>query len=298
MIRTLFIAISFLLACVIAFPYAGFDSQQEYLRDNVPLYERFYGVRVNSYRPAVKVPILYHRSLSTSSISQYLQDNELGDLTVSSPSVLAKRAITVERWSGLGDGTNTHPTFKQSLGVTFKTPDHQTIRDYAQQGYHSMMQQGPRKDKATHLMAALYVPKQGVYLCSVPDRPGIDKLKSTGSTEAPAWWSQIQGRQPLVFHAEDCAAYLYESALKTKLAPGARYPTGSCISVYGTVEKKTADWVNLCSGGGKRPIDPSCTTVFKDLGVEPIALPTAPGPAGTVGPTGHTGPTGTTGPAS
>ncbi|KAK8073407.1 hypothetical protein PG994_004306 [Apiospora phragmitis] len=177
--------------------------------------------------------------------------------------------VKVELWDGLGTGTKTNPTYKAKLSTGIVgNPTHADVAEYARKGWEHMMTQSPRQ-KDTHLMAALYIPtRRSLFLSSVPDGPAIGHINDDGATAAPAWWSQVQNRQPpRVLHAEDSAASLYEDSLTTKLAAGAQYPTGSFIAVYGIVNGKAKDAVPLCSGGGDRPLDPPCQTVFTNLGV-------------------------------
>ncbi|MCJ1419641.1 hypothetical protein MMC32_005997 [Xylographa parallela] len=199
------------------------------------------------------------------------------------------------------------PTFKRTLSVAFKVPNPADIIAYAEEGYQNMMTQSYHKGFHTYLMAALYVPQKGVYLCSLPDGPALALIKNTGAAQAPALWSQIRSREPsLKIHAEDCAAYLYESSLTTKLAPGARYPAGSYIAVHGWYEaltgvnKDKGRPVGLCTSAAKHPVNPTCTAVFRALGVAsdaPAAAPAGPGPHGPTGPVGPVGPVGNEGPS-
>ncbi|KAI1271571.1 hypothetical protein F5Y07DRAFT_340681 [Xylaria sp. FL0933] len=176
--------------------------------------------------------------------------------------------VKVSVWTGLGEGTNTHPTYVATLNTMFLgAPSHDDLGGYARKGFENMMTQRPRQ-KDTHLMAALYVPSaKSIYLSSVPDGPAIGKIKGTGAASAPAWWSQVEDRQPLVFHAEDSVSYRYESSLGTKLSPGDKYPDGSLIAVYGMVNGQSPRVVPLCAGGGDRPLNPPCSSVFRNLGV-------------------------------
>ncbi|KAK9795796.1 hypothetical protein SCARD494_04767 [Seiridium cardinale] len=176
--------------------------------------------------------------------------------------------VPVLRWDNLGPGTQTNPTFtaKMSTGIV-GAPTHGDVAQYAQKAYSSMMSQNPRQ-KNTHLIAALYIPTtRSIYISSVPDGPGIGKIKGDGATAAPAWWSQVNNRPTLALHAEDAAAFLYEQSLTNKLAAGATYPAGSFIAVYGIVNGQNAQPVPPCSGGGNQPLDPPCRTVLTNLGV-------------------------------
>lgn len=194
-----------------------------------------------------------------------------------SGAALSERAVPntvpVRLWTGLGDGTNIKPTFIATLSTSILgTPSQADLLEYARKAYENMMTQkeiGKRKS-STYLVAALFIPTtRSIYICSVPDGPAITRIKTNGATDAPAWWSQVKDRTPsLEVHAEDGAAYLYESSLTTKLAAGATYPAGSFIVAWGKFESQTvAQRARLCSGGGQRPLNPPCSVVFGNLHV-------------------------------
>lgn len=87
--------------------------------------------------------------------------------------------------------------------------------------------------------------------------------------DAPAWVYQVAGRDPVKYHAEDGAMWLFENALSTKLAAGNQYPPGSIIYVYGHFKDdngnaKEAGYQPPCSQYGPNP---SCTDVLINLGV-------------------------------
>ncbi|CAK7226441.1 hypothetical protein SEUCBS140593_006241 [Sporothrix eucalyptigena] len=189
------------------------------------------------------------------------------------------KTIKVQPWPGLAGSTKYDRTYYADLGVTFIVPTDADIITYAEKGYEYMMadlgldNQGfllsdskKRGDKADYLMAALYIPKVGVFLCSIPQPVAKKYITANAATEAPALWSQIHNRTPAgSAHAEDGAAYRYEMGMKTKLAAGARYPEGSLIRVFGSFGGKKAEPQGLCQTGGK--IDPACSPVFTNLGV-------------------------------
>lgn len=177
--------------------------------------------------------------------------------------------VLVRLWTGLGEGTKVQPTFiaKLSTGLVGE-PSQADLVEYARKAYENMMTQPEIKNRksSTYLVAALFIPPtRSIYICSVPDGPAIGRLRTQGATDAPAWWSQVQNRTPMVFHAEDGAAYLYESSLTTKLPAGATYPAGSFIVAWGKYKGRTVD--RLCSGGGDNPINPPCSVVFGNLSV-------------------------------
>lgn len=194
-----------------------------------------------------------------------------------SKAALSERAIPnnvpVKLWTGLGQGTKVQPTFKAEMSAgIYGKPSQADLVEYAKKAYENMMTQPEIKNRksSTYLVAALFIPTTGsIYICSVPDGPAIGRLRTQGATDAPTWWSQVKDRKPMVFHAEDGAAYLYESSLRTKLPAGAKYPPGSFIVAWGKFKDQTvAHSARLCSGGGDAPkIDRPCSVVFGNLGV-------------------------------
>ncbi|MCJ1363062.1 hypothetical protein MMC16_002168 [Acarospora aff. strigata] len=178
--------------------------------------------------------------------------------------------ITVAPWEdGLGAGTFKKATYvaQMSTGI-LGAPTHADVAEYARKAFENMMEQ-KHPQKNTHLMAALFIPTtRSIYLSSVPDGPGIGRIKEEGAEKAPAWWSQVNNRQPtLALHAEDGAAFFYEKSLGNKFAAGAPYPAGSFIAVYGFINNQPKGPARLCAGAGTRPLNPSCDTVFTNLGV-------------------------------
>ncbi|QRD90734.1 hypothetical protein F9C07_2159524 [Aspergillus flavus] len=222
--------------------------------------------------PVVKFKHKVH-SIGAAS-SQPLHGNSLLGKLVG---LLHERAqkIVIERWDGLLKHTRTNPTFVLDRRIPMFGTGYQDLEVdiFAKEGWESMMEQGPRKGKKADLMGALYIPRQGVYLCSVPDGPAIERIKGTGKEVAPAWWARVQGREPNVLHAEDCTAYRYELSRTNKLAPQMTYPGGSYFAIFGNFTDETSkirtrpEWVSPCSGGGWSPIDPHCTQVLRSLGI-------------------------------
>ncbi|KAK6857243.1 hypothetical protein PG995_007430 [Apiospora arundinis] len=159
--------------------------------------------------------------------------------------------VKVNKWTGLGDGTDTKPTFYADLGVIFHKPNNTEVDEHASDGGALHQGKGP--------LTVLDARRAG-------HRPHQERREDG---DAPAWWSQVKDRKPSVhLHAEDCAAFRYENSLKMKLKAGDKYPEGSYISVYGRVNRQGAKKVPLCSGGGNRPLDPPCSKVFDNLGVK------------------------------
>ncbi|GAB0138658.1 hypothetical protein EsDP_00006884 [Epichloe bromicola] len=197
-------------------------------------------------------------------------------ITDQSGAALIERAVpntvVVKLWEGLGRGTTVEPTYtaKMSTGI-LGAPSRAEVEDYAKKAYENMMKQPEitRRESPTYLVAALYIPTtRSIYICSVPDKPAIRRIREKGATDAPAWWSQVQNRNPMAFHAEDGAAYLYESSLPKKLAAGDTYPAGSFIVAWGKFkDQNDANRARLCSGGGNSPLNPPCSVVFGNLNV-------------------------------
>lgn len=164
--------------------------------------------------------------------------------------------------------------------MAFSKPEPEDIIVYAERGYENMMtalkldNQGntladPKKrgNKDDYLMAALYVPGVGVFLCSIPQPAAKKYITANAPVDVPALWGEIKGRTPSgSAHAEDGSAFRYEKSLKKKLAAGAKYPAGSIIRVWGSFKGGKAKQQSLCSTGTSK-IDPACDPVFVNLGV-------------------------------
>jgi hypothetical protein len=131
------------------------------------------------------------------------------------------------------------------------------------------------------LVAGLYVPKEGVFLGSIPH--GKDAQSNSAQAnfdgrarmQAPIFWSKVKDREfgpsTTKWHAEDMALFMYESEKKPS---GTQYPPGSQMFVWG--QYNSAD-----KGGAKPPcmrnkptkdekdawIKPSCSEVLRELGI-------------------------------
>ncbi|KAF2820795.1 hypothetical protein CC86DRAFT_427631 [Ophiobolus disseminans] len=129
------------------------------------------------------------------------------------------------------------------------------------------------------LVAALWVPRVGVYLGTVPhgtpsgsSMSAQVQMDSRIRTQAPLLWRQTEHRtykDTSKWHAEDMAMFVYEREEKPT---GTKYPT-SYMVVYGQYEqgdkvgpKPPCRGVNQAGKG----IDPACRDVLKELGVTVI----------------------------
>jgi hypothetical protein len=132
------------------------------------------------------------------------------------------------------------------------------------------------------LVAGLWVPKEGVFMGSIPHGvvPGSGYtaqalFDSRATKSAPILWSVVSertyGPSTTKWHAEDMAMLVYESERRPT---GTKYPPGSRMFVWG--QYNSAD-----KGGVKPPcrrdgptndeeaawINPSCSDVLRKLGI-------------------------------
>ncbi|KAF2818933.1 hypothetical protein CC86DRAFT_388621 [Ophiobolus disseminans] len=127
------------------------------------------------------------------------------------------------------------------------------------------------------LVAALWVPRVGVYLGTVPHGTPSGSSMSTQvqmdsriRTQAPLLWRQVKDRaykDTSKWHAEDMAMLEYE---KEEKPTGTTYPSSYMIT-YGQYSKNDkagpkppCQGVNRDTGKG---INPSCSTVLQNLGI-------------------------------
>ena len=214
---------------------------------------------------------------------------------------LSKRAIEVSLW-----GSKDEPTFKGFVRESLIDQiNRDRTDDLAHQGYLDMKKQlGEKMKLNAEIMAALWIPKRGVYLCSVP-YGNAKKDMQRDAALAPAWRERVGSRLPEgILHAEDGAAFQYEKSLKKSLQPDSKYPEGSYMAVYG---RSGGGVITKMCSGGKNPktglpgADPSCKTVFTSLNVNTrdstVEQPGPSGQQGSAGPVGPTGPQDQAGPS-
>ncbi len=173
---------------------------------------------------------------------------------------IAKRGVDMEKWEGLpSKGT---ATWKKQIGNIFGSATAAKARVAALEGYEDVMKKvNSDYKKEDTLVAALYIPNKGIYLCSIPKKPTMDKMDRD---DAPAWAARVSPRTH--YHAEDGAEWLYEKDRSSKLGAADDYPEGSTIYVYGHFKDKDSgrpDYQPLCT----TKVDPSCHTVATRLGI-------------------------------
>lgn len=124
-----------------------------------------------------------------------------------------------------------------------------------------------RKRGPKFVVAALFVPNQGVFLGTVPHEPGDDKVRTFAPTHAPVLWEILKDRTTktkTVFHAEDMAM-LY--AIESLAVDGnSKFPAGSMMATWGNVYKMQFDAkMPACGSTGQAKIDPSCHKTLEDM---------------------------------
>jgi hypothetical protein len=142
----------------------------------------------------------------------------------------------------------------------------------AEEAYKEVMAKHPT---LTILVAALYVPLEGVYLGTVPHGTGMAKMKSVGPTTAPVLWEVLGDRSindkdksPSLYHAEDAAMwYAYQ---KGAVDLKKRFPAGSIMLTYGKIGGGgQAMKIKACNVESKSNIDPHCEQTMKAMNVKP-----------------------------
>ena len=188
--------------------------------------------------------------------------------------VLSKRVSVTPQVSILPNAKDTWGTaIPQPAGETWEPKD---IDNLAEQAYNSMPA-ARIAGQSIFLIAALWVPGEGVWMSSGPDLSYLDYIKKNAEQAAPDWWSEVQDRVHLkppskrIYHAEDGACFLYESSRASKLIPGDKYPRlgdqRSYISVYGQRTAGNIGWTTPCVEGNAI-IDPACDIVLTELDVQ------------------------------
>lgn len=125
------------------------------------------------------------------------------------------------------------------------------------------------------LVAALYVPDEGVYLGTIPHGDGMSKMKAECPNTAPVLWELLGDRtlndktkSPSLYHAEDAAMwYAYK---KRAVASSKRFPAGSMMLTYGNIGGGgQATKVPACNENSKSNIDPHCQQTMKSMNISP-----------------------------
>jgi hypothetical protein len=124
------------------------------------------------------------------------------------------------------------------------------------------------------LVAALYVPKHGVYFGTIPHRGGEDKFKAECESFTALWVGILNERNlkskkgsEQLYHAED-AAMLY-AFKKGAFGNGEKFPPGSRMVTFG--EERAAGTrpqrVAACSAKQNSNIEPDCHQTLSFMGV-------------------------------
>lgn len=153
-----------------------------------------------------------------------------------------------------------------------------TVRNMARQRYQEVM----TLTNDVTIVAALYIPGDGIYFGTIAHGAGEAKFASTAASKAPRLWSKIGNREPVketkkgetppsLYHAEDVAMYNYESK-NLRVTASQRYPFGSFIAAYGRKRNLkngvlTAPGpVDPCSEDDSR-VKPTCMSTLNSLTV-------------------------------
>ena len=123
------------------------------------------------------------------------------------------------------------------------------------------------------IVAALYIPGDGVYFGTIAHGVGEQKFASMAPSKAPKLWSKMshRGKKPgethSIYHAEDVAMYNYESQ-NAQVSVSERYPDGKYIIAYGRKSAgDTPKYWQPCAGDGTK-IKPNCYDVLKALEID------------------------------
>lgn len=125
------------------------------------------------------------------------------------------------------------------------------------------------------LVAALYVPDEGVYLGTVPHGAGMPKMKAECPNTAPVLWEILgvrtikdKDKSQSLYHAEDAAMwYAYK---KGAVDPKKRFPVGSMMLTYGKIGAGgQATKIPACNEKSKSNIDRNCEQTMNSMKVDP-----------------------------
>ncbi|KAF9701249.1 hypothetical protein EKO04_000983 [Ascochyta lentis] len=153
-----------------------------------------------------------------------------------------------------------------------------TVRNMAKQKYQEVM----TLTNDVTIVAALYIPGDGIYFGTIAHGAGEAKFASTATSKAPKLWSKMGNRKPVketkkgetppsLYHAEDVAMYNYESK-NLRVTASQRYPFGSFIAAYGRKRNlkngalTAPGLVDPCSDDDAR-VTPTCMSTLNSLTV-------------------------------
>jgi hypothetical protein len=151
-----------------------------------------------------------------------------------------------------------------------------TVRNMAKQKYQEVM----TLTNDVTIVAALYIPGDGIYFGTIAHGAGEAKFASSAASKAPKLWSKIGHRKPVketnkgetppsLYHAEDVAMYNYESK-NLRVTASQRYPFGSFIAAYGRKRNLKSGVLTVpglldpCTDDDSR-VTPSCMTTLNNL---------------------------------
>lgn len=157
-------------------------------------------------------------------------------------------------------------TWRSMRLLTDSTITNTALRAIAKSGFDEVMSK--KKGPGGTVVAALFVPGQGVFLGTPAHGAGPAKVESFAEANAPFYWVDAKVKDRTVtggakYHAEDIAM-LY--AIEANAAKGdAEFPKGSKIATWGKVNSMPRDdKMKPCS---QSKINPTCTKVIKDMGI-------------------------------
>lgn len=120
------------------------------------------------------------------------------------------------------------------------------------------------------IVAALFIPGQGVFLGTVPHGVGVDKVKEFGPAKAPELWKEIghrTSRTSTLYHAEDMAML---HAIESGGQDGnKKFPAGSKMATWGKLSGMPND-KKIAACGASPNIDPSCRSTLKKMEVAEV----------------------------
>jgi hypothetical protein len=147
----------------------------------------------------------------------------------------------------------------------------QDIRGLAKAGYEQVVAVTRQPNM---IVAALWVPGQGVYLGSIPQDGGQIAFAQEAPTNAPRLWDAVRGRKytadaagsESMFHAEDMAMFWFEDRQQPQRILDS-YPQFSFIAVYGKKPNNAKASIQDPCSGPARKINPDCLQVLRQLDV-------------------------------
>jgi hypothetical protein len=159
-------------------------------------------------------------------------------------------------------GEDTYRGYRFMYADTMSTA---TLREVANEAYQEVKAKRRMGDK--FVVAALFVPHQGVFIGTVPHGLGLSKVQSFAPVNAPELWEILKNRRSdtaSLYHAEDMAML---HAIESKAVNGnGKFPTGSRIAAWGKVGSMPRDrHMNPCSTFSS--ISPNCKTTVQMMGI-------------------------------